>query len=172
LIFSWKRNSHVQVKLMRIRMTQELASSGVGATPAAVVQLIGARVLESPRRVQFNWRMSGGVKAMHFDLQVRDASTRKLVFSRNNVLGGSILYPDPKAGKYHWQVKATLTNGSEVLSPAAALQIPGSGPWGLLALLAAIAGVGGAAWYYKKRERERSLSAATPARKDASPWNL
>jgi hypothetical protein len=164
LILSWARDNHVQIKFLRIGIAGVAPDDKEPAS--ASVQLLAARVLEDPRRVQFAWKVNGAA-ARHYSLQVRDAATRNLVFARNNVLSNSVLYPNPKAGRFHWQVTATLENGALVASPAAIVQVPGSGPWAWIGLLGALGAVGYGAWYYSKRKRHPSAMASA---KGESKW--
>ena len=152
LIFSWKSNANVQVKLIRVSVLGE-----VGTTPDPgadiSIRLLAARVLEgSPRRVQFQWRMEGEAQPRYFDLTVRDSS-RKVDWISRNLIGSSAVWNGANSGKKTWQVRAVLEDGREIMSPARPFEIPGPGIAPILLTLAGLAALGGGIYYFAGRRR-------------------
>jgi hypothetical protein len=152
VIFSWKKNANVQVKLMRVAFLSR--PPGDGAPANVELRPLAARVLPgSPVRVQFHWRLEGPAQARYFDVTVRDVSGGKVDWVRRNLLGTSVIWDDAASGRKVWQVRATLEDGRVVVSPSAGVEIPGGGVFPFVVLLGAVGGACGLAYYLAGRRK-------------------
>ena len=155
LINLWNRNPHVQIKLLRISGVVSNGSAPIGPPPAsdARVQITGAKLLDSPRRLLLNWNLVGTEEEATYTVTIREpksGKSGKTILSRT-VLNSSLLVPNPPSGKFVWQIVAKLPRDLMVSSPLTQLEIPGETPFGVIVLLVVAATGGFGLWQYSKR---------------------
>jgi hypothetical protein len=167
LIYSWNRNPHIQIKLLRISGVVSTGSVPIGSPPAsdARLQITGAKLLDSPRRLLLSWNLVGTEEEATYSVTIRDPKSGKTILSRT-VLSSSLLVPNPPSGKFVWQIVAKLRRDVMVSSPLTQLDIPGETPFGVIALLVLAAAGGFGLWHYSKRRKP----AAEQEGKEKSAW--
>ncbi len=164
VIFSWKQNSHVQVKLIHVAITTTTATTSTSASTDAkstngiTLRLQSPTILKSPDRVQFRWVRQGGTTPRSYELTVRDAPSRKIEWQQRGLLSSSAVWNEPKSGKKLWQVKAVMDDGSEIMSTVVPLEIPGSSIGAIFMALLLLGAAGGTAYYLAGRRTRKGLS--------------
>jgi hypothetical protein len=163
LIYSWISNPKVQIKLLRItRPPEPLPADSKNIAP---IRITGARVMDRPRRLLLTWVLSGNDEDATYSVTIRDPKSNRTVVSRS-VLNSSLLVPNPPSGKFVWQVTAKLSGGRTGQSPITALEIPGEGSVGTIAIVLVAILVGVGAWQYSKRRK----STPEQERKEKTAW--
>jgi hypothetical protein len=164
LIYTWRDNQHVQVKLVNVRMTSTSPGSDVNPPIGSIgdIQLLGATVNRSGP-LQFSWRLASVIPARYYQVVVRDSSNQ-IVFTRSRVLSESLAYPQPRTGRLTWRVTATLENDVQIASPAGIVDVPGTGAGQILMLVVAIAGAILLTLYMRRRRERKRVSASTVQR--------
>ena len=167
LIYSWNRNPHVQVKLLLISGVASNASAPVGfpAASDSRVQITGAKLLDSPKRLLLSWNLVGTEEEATYTVTIREPRSGKTILSRT-VLNSSLLVPNPPSGKFVWQIVAKLARNVTVSSPLTQLEIPSETPLGTIALLFVAAAGGFGLWHYSKRRKP----GAEQQGKEKSAW--
>ena len=167
LIYSWSRNPHVQVKLLRISGVVSNGTAPIASPPAsdARVQITGAKLLDSPRRLLLSWNLVGTEEEATYSVTIRDPKAGKTILSRT-VLNSSLLVPNPPSGKFVWQIVAKLPRNVMVSSPLTQLDVPGETPVAAIALLVLAAAGSFGFWHYSKRRKP----AAEQEGKEKSAW--
>jgi hypothetical protein len=126
VIYSWRPDKRVQIKLIRTHIPSPSAESGVQPPQDGSIRLLGATVLSRGQGVQFRWSLSSSVPRKYYQFLVRDPKSNRIVFTRDRVLGESLTYADPPRGFLKWQVVVTLENGSILTSPIGVVKVPGA----------------------------------------------
>jgi hypothetical protein len=153
VIFSWRKNRRVQVKLIRARaLTRGPGAPTTPVAKTATIQLLSAKPVANPPSVQFNWKASDPAAFQSYSLTIKDDATRAKVFSRASLLGTSASWQAPPSGKYTWQVSGALQDGSQVNSAAGQFEVEGGSlAWVMLPLLA-LGAIGGTLWWMNSRK--------------------
>jgi hypothetical protein len=150
VILSWRADKRVQMKFIRIHATDPAAGSPPRAS-SATIQLVSSRLVDNPKRLQFQWRSVGG-PFESYRLVVRDASHRE-VFARSSLIGNTASFPNPPTGKLTWIVSGYGADGSPVVSPTGTVVVE-SGIGLVLAILLIIGlGIGGLWWKVSQSRR-------------------
>lgn len=145
LIFSWKRDNRVQIRLVQFNVrppeppqppqppepppqTKNGPQGPEKEHKPALLQLLPAKLLSSPRRLQFGWKYAEPDKVRDYEIHVRDARPpQKQVFSKQGLIAASVQFRDPPKGTYRWHVVAKLEDGGEVRSETDSVTVPGGG---------------------------------------------
>ena len=163
VIYSWSHNPHLQVKLISNKQVTTSSSQVTQSPPDDIaIRLSGAKVFESPKRVDFSWSLNKDLPDVTYSITVQNPRAGTVVFSRSRILASSVLWPSPDAGNYVWRVTANLPNDQTISSASAPLTVPSDSMGPTLAGVAALGALGGAVWWYSRRR-------VTKARLHTSP---
>jgi hypothetical protein len=162
LIYSWQRDSHVQVKLLRVQLNS--APGPLGEGPCSV-QIKSAKVMDSPRRLALSWALAGCEGDVTYSVSIREQQSNKTILTRK-LLAASLLVPNPPTGKFVWRVTASLASGQTAASGWIPVEVPGGLSVGALLLGLAVAGTAAVFWQYSKKRKPRSEE----ERKEKAEW--
>jgi hypothetical protein len=153
-IFSWRKDRHVQLKLIHVTPTQpggaDPSATQQPASAGASVTLLSAKLVENPKRVQFAWKASDPTAFQSYSLTVKDMETRKNSFARSSLLGLNAAWPEPPGGKYSWQVIGVTAEGTQVSSASGQIEVPGGGAGAVLGIVAAVAAIVALLWWLNR----------------------
>ena len=150
VIYTWTADQRVQIKLLRVR---GISREGPTDDSTASVQIVGARVFSSPKRVAFSWKLMGETGEATYSITVRDPRSNAIAFSRSGLLTPSLLWANPPSGRFLWQVTATLPEEKQVFSSVVPIEVPGDSMLWVVVLLVCLGGGSFALWHYAKRSR-------------------
>jgi hypothetical protein len=152
VILSWRENPKVQIKMMNVTLKPKGPPQGDQAEEAVAIRLIPLRILDNPKRAQFQWAVDSKLAPKRFEVVVRDAGTHKEEW-RQSAMVGSAVWSDPKPGRKSWQVSAVMENDQVATSQAAIAEIPGSSGGAIVLLLLAILGAGYGIYRFADRRK-------------------
>ncbi len=174
VIYSWRTNPRVQVKLLRFSGLEgsDRAGSPVGPQVAEMPRLsiVGTQFFDSPNRlVVMRWKLTGDATDVTYSVSVSDPGKGVAVFVRKGLPSQTVAWPAPPSGQFAWRVTASLRDGTSISSSTVPLMIPGAsfvpimlGVGGLLALSLAV-------WKYFNTRSDSNHLPGTPA-KDPAIW--
>jgi hypothetical protein len=166
VIFTWKQDRRVQVKLI---VTSIKEVSGNGAPPAAPastasVHIVESRVSADSDRIYFRWQVQPSVPVHSFRLLLRDAKTGRIAKEQGPLAAVySSMIEAPHAGEYSAIVTASFEDGSQIQSRPVIVTVKGRNG-GVVAIVLILAAVGAGVWYASVRGQRRAIERKGPVK--------
>lgn len=142
-ILSWVQNPRVQIRFLQY---SENLDGGLRAQPSDPSAGTGSLRLNTPKltrddALELSWSFDGVGAPRSYDVEIMGLPDQRQLFLRKNLLGTSVTFENPPRGVLSWTVTATLDDGRTVRGRSTYTHQGGSGLFGLLIGLLAIAGV-------------------------------
>ena len=169
VIFTWKKDRRVQVKLIAISAKEASSNSAPPpqpAAPSASIRILESRVSTESNRIYFRWQVQPNVPVHSFRLLLRDSKTGRVAKEQGPLAAVySTMIEAPGSGEYSAIVTADFEDGSQIQSRPVVVTVKGRNG-GVVAVVLILAVIGGGLWYASVRGQRRNLDRKNMAREE------